>query len=134
MIEASVRDLVRRRAQGRCEYCRLPQHAIEATFHIEHILAQQHSPPDADAPGNLALACHHCNMHKGTNLTSIDPVSGSVVPLYHPRRDDWWQHFTLMGSTIVGQTPPGRATAQLLQFNTQRRLDLREGLILDGEF
>jgi len=37
MIDAAVRDLVRRRAGDRCEYCRLPQHADEAKFHIEHI-------------------------------------------------------------------------------------------------
>lgn len=107
---------------------------MEATFHVEHILALQHSPPDADAPENLALACQHRNLHKGTNLSSIDPASGLVVPLYHPRRDDWSQHFALRGAHLVGLTPTGRATVQLLQFNTQRRLELREALIAEGEF
>ena len=134
MIDASLRDLVWHRAQGRCEYCRLPQRAIEATFHVEHILAQQHSPPDADAPDNLALACHQCNLRKGTNLSTIDPTSGSVVQLFHPRRDDWHEHFALDGAAIVGRTATGRATVQLLQFNTSRRLELREGLIAAGEF
>ena len=45
MIDAAVRDLVRRRADERCEYCRLPQRAEEATFHVEHIVALQHAPP-----------------------------------------------------------------------------------------
>ena len=134
MIDAAIRDLVRRRAAERCEYCRLPQHAEEATFHIDHVLAQQHSPADADDPNNLALACHRCNLHKGTNLSSIDPVSGLVVPLFHPRRDTWHEHFACQGAALVGRTPTGRATVHLLQFNTHRRVELREGLITEGEF
>lgn len=134
MTDAASRGLVWRRAQDRCEYCRLPQHAIEARFHVEHILAQQHLPPNVDAPENLALACHHCNLHKGTNLTSIDPLSGLVVPLFHPRRDEWNEHFAIIGARIVGLTPSGRATVQLLQFNSSRRMELREALIADGQF
>lgn len=134
MTDATSRGLVWRRAQDRCEYCRLPQHVIEATFHVEHILAQQHLPPNVDALENLALACHHCNLHKGTNLTSIDPVSGLVVPLFHPRRDDWNEHFAIIGARIIGLTQSGRATVQLLKFNTSRRMELREGLIADGQF
>lgn len=134
MIDAALRDLVRRRARNRCEYCRLPQSAEAATFHIEHILAQQHTPPAPDDPDNLALACHRCNLHKGTNLSSIDPVSGLIVPLFHPRRDEWQQHFDVEGATIVGRSPSGRASVQLLRFNMHRRLKLRAALIADGEF
>jgi hypothetical protein len=134
MIDAATRQLVRRRAEERCEYCRLPQHADESRFHIEHILAQQHAPPAADHPDNLALACHRCNLHKGTNLSSVDPETGQVVPLFHPRRDDWRRHFALRGALIVGQTPTGRATALLLQFNARRRLEFRQRLLAVGEF
>ena len=134
MIDAAVRDLVRRRAGDRCEYCRLPQGAAEAKFHIEHIFAQQHAPPRADEPENLALACHRCNLHKGTNLSSVDPVTGEVVPLFHPRRNEWRRHFELQGALIHGLTPTGRATATLLQFNARRRLEFREGLIAEGDF
>lgn len=134
MIDAALRALVRKRAGHRCEYCRLPQHAEEATFHVEHVFAQQHSPTFADAPDNLALACHRCNLHKGTNLSSIDPVTGQVVPLFHPRRDNWQEHFVLKDAAIIGRTPTGRATARLLKFNTYRRLELREKLIAEGEF
>lgn len=57
-MDAALRRLVRARANDRCEYCLLPQHASEATFHIEHILAEQHEPPNLDDPSNLALACN----------------------------------------------------------------------------
>ena len=42
---------------------------------------------------NLALACQGCNSHKATHVDAIDPVSGSVTPLYHPRRHVWHDHF-----------------------------------------
>ena len=46
-MEAAVRDLVRRRAVNRCEYCRLPQSALpHAPFHVEHVVAKQHGGSD----------------------------------------------------------------------------------------
>ena len=134
MVDAAVREFVRQRAGDRCEYCRLPQHAGDATFHVEHILAQQHSPQGAEAPDNLALACQRCNLHKGPNLSSVDPMSGDVVPLFHPRRDQWQEHFELRVALILGRTPTGRATVQLLQVNARRRVELRASLIADGSF
>lgn len=134
MIDAATRELVRRRAEERCEYCWLPQRADESRFHIEHIMAQQHAPPDVDHPDNLALACHRCNLHKGTNLSSVDPETGEVIALFHPRRDDWRQHFSLAGARIIGLTSTGRARALLLQFNARRRLEFRQRLIAGGEF
>ena len=62
------------------------------------------------------MACTLCNKHKGTDLASIDPVTGEVVPIYHPRRDHWDDHFRLNGSEIVGLTGVGRATARLRRF------------------
>ena len=63
-MEASLRELLRRRATHRCEYCHLPQAAAPfLTFHIEHIRARQHGGDDDSS--NLALACPDCNAHKG---------------------------------------------------------------------
>ena len=58
-MDVATRRLVRERARDRCEYCRLPQAAVQATFHVEHIIAKQHVVDDA--PSNLALACDRCN-------------------------------------------------------------------------
>jgi len=42
-MEAALRNLVRDRAENRCEYCRLPQElAPFPAFHIEHIRARKH--------------------------------------------------------------------------------------------
>lgn len=126
-MDEKTRALVRSRAGNRCEYCRLPQHATPfISFHIEHILAKQHTDADQDDPQNLALACDRCNAYKGTNLSSVDPVTGLVVGIFHPRRDAWDEHFVLVTGRIEGLSPAGRATARLLNMNASRRVELRE--------
>jgi hypothetical protein len=122
-MDEEARELVRRRAGGQCEYCRLPQEHSELRHHIEHIVAKQHG--GSDDPENLALACHRCNLHKGPNLTGVDPQTGQVTRLFHPRRDRWADHFAVEGVRIAGLSAVGRATVQVLDVNDARRLDLR---------
>lgn len=131
MIDESLRDFVRRRAGDRCEYCRLPQHAVDGRFHVEHVIAQQHRQDDG--PANLALACARCNLQKGTNLASVDPVTGEVVPLFNPRKDVWGEHFAFRGFEIRGLTLTGRATVRLLQMNARHRVELRSSLLAAGD-
>jgi hypothetical protein len=95
-------------------------------FHVEHIVPRQHG--GADDPDNLALACYHCNLHKGPNLTGIDPDTGSIVPLFNPRREAWNDHFSLDGPAIMGRTPTGRATVRVLGMNAPTRIELRTAL------
>jgi hypothetical protein len=109
----------------------LPQWAVEATFHVEHIIARQHE--GSDDPSNLALACDRCNLYKGPNLTAIDPMTGIVVQLFNPRRDDWTNHFDLRDIDVFGMTPIGRATVRLLRMNTRGRRQLRRALLDLGE-
>lgn len=124
-MEPKTRELVRRRAGDRCEYCRLSQEAAPfVPFHVEHVRARQHG--GTDDPGNLAWSCHRCNAYKGPNIAAVDPHDDSIVPLFDPRRDDWSEHFRLQGAEIVGLTPKGRATLQLLRFNDSYRIELRE--------
>ena len=84
-MDSATRALVRTRARNCCEYCLLPQDNCSLTHHVEHVVPRQHG--GTDGPRNLALACHRCNLCKGTNLTGIDPVTKEIVPLFHPRRD-----------------------------------------------
>ena len=125
-MDAAARHLVRQRAGGCCEYCRLPQEAVDATFHVEHAIALQHG--GTDDPSNLALACDRCNLFKGPNLTSIDSETGAIIPLFHPRQDIWNDHFVFHGPRIIGLTPQGRVTVQLLNMNATRRVQLRAEL------
>jgi 5-methylcytosine-specific restriction endonuclease McrA len=122
-MEARVRQLVRERAGNRCEYCRLPQQAEPLAFHVEHIVARQHRGSDAEE--NLALACHYCNLHKGPNLTGLDPLTGRLTPLFNPRQQRWEDHFVMRSGRVEGLTPVGRVTVQLLEMNVYGRLELR---------
>lgn len=110
----------------------MPQSAVDATFHVDHVIARQHVDHQDDDPESLALACNRCNLCKATNLSSIDPDTGELVRLFHPREDVWDQHFAFDGITIVGLTPTGRATARLLQMNARHRIELREWLLSEN--
>lgn len=123
-MDAATKSLVRSRASNRCEYCRLPQAAARfLTFHIEHVQANQHIVDDS--LDNLALACPDCNRYKGPNLTTLDPQTREFVRLYHPRQDNWDDHFEYHGILIRGRTAIGIATVFLLQFNLEERLEMR---------
>jgi 5-methylcytosine-specific restriction endonuclease McrA len=126
-MKASVRSAVRDRAAHRCEYCDLPQRLVPlAPFHVEHVIPRQHG--GTDDPENLALACYHCNLHKGPNLTGIDSETNEITPLFHPRRDEWNDHFSFQGTLLVGLTPVGRVTVLVLAMNSPGRLELRAEL------
>ena len=132
-MNARTRALVWSRAGRRCEYCRI--HQEDEPFyrlHVEHIVAKQHG--GTDDPDNLALACHHDNDHKGPNLSGIDPETGKVVRLFHPRRQRWSRHFRFEGPIIVGRTQCGRATVAVLALNAPDRVELRAELIAGGLF
>src|SRR5438105_13401456 len=68
--------------------------------------------------------CHFCNRHKGPNLAGIDPDTESVVELFHPRKQDWTEHFEFQGPYIVGKTGTGRTTVQVLAMNDTLRVEL----------
>ncbi len=90
-------------------------------------------PADSDAPSNLSLACISCNLHKGQNLTGIDPDDCQIVELFHPRYDIWDAHFERYGAPIVGHTPTGRATVVVLNINDPENANLRAKLLADGK-
>ena len=128
MIRTEARRLVRHRAGDQCEYCHVHQDAEPfVRYQVEHIIARQHGGSDDEQ--NLALACSHCNLHKGPNLTGIDPVTGAVEHLFHPRRQQWSEHFVSRGEVIVGLTATGRATVRVLDMNDPARLELRRSLL-----
>jgi hypothetical protein len=122
-IPPALRRLVYERAGGCCEYCLIPETAVFAGHEIDHIIAQKHGgPTDAD---NLALSCALCNKHKGSDLASLDPETGLIVPLYHPRRDPWIDHFHVHAGQVVPLTPTDRVTVRLLQLNHPDRVEER---------
>jgi hypothetical protein len=123
-MDTSTRALVRERAGNRCEYCQLHQDDSPlAALHIEHIIPKKHG--GSDASNNLALACLDCNLHKGPNLTGIDPETDEVTELFHPRRHRWMDHSAWDSIYIIGKTAIGRTTVRVLSMNADDQLALR---------
>lgn len=131
-IPLPLRQVVIERAQSRCEYCRIHQNFSPYTHEVDHLLARKHG--GRTELENLALACLPCNRRKGSDLTTLDPVSGEIVPLFNPRRQKWDEHFILQGAYIVGKTAVGRATVFLLNLNAAPRLTKRQFLIVEGVY
>ena len=78
------------------------------------------------------LACLPCNRHKGSDLTSIDPLTGAIMPLFNPRTQIWLEHFQLEEGFILGLTAVGRTTIFLLRMNEINRVQLRQSLAAQG--
>jgi hypothetical protein len=129
-MHSDLREFVRSRARGQCEYCLLPDNVHLLPFHVEHIVAKQHG--GGNETSNLAWACDRCNAYNGPNLASVDPTTGSVVELFHPRTQTWNENFRMQNGVIHGLSPSGRATVRLLQMNSRRRVDLRRDLYNRG--
>ena len=123
-MNAALRNQVMERAGGRCEYCRLSRMLFIVPGHIEHIIPRQHG--GSSSPDNLALACAGCNGKKGPNLTGLDPDTGAICRLFHPRQDGWSDHFRLEGWFVRGLTSIGRTTVWLLEMNSARQIGRRK--------
>lgn len=70
---------------GRCDDCHLPESVAELPFQLDHIIALKHLGLTDES--KLTLACYHCNSAKGPNIAGVDPVSGCITSLFHPRQD-----------------------------------------------
>ncbi len=129
-IGAALRAEVRSRAAGRCEYCLVPEELTLVPHEVDHIIAMKHG--GGTASGNLALCCTLCNKYKGSDLASIDPESGEMQRLFHPRSDQWHEHFQLRDGTIFPLSPIGRVTVRLLQLNRMERVNERKLMFRSG--
>ncbi len=115
-VPEGIRRTVIERAAQRCEYCRWHQDNTFFTHEIDHIYAEKHGGQTVET--NLCLACADCNRHKSSDLCSLDPVTGAVVSLFHPRQEKWEDHFKMQQSgEIALVTATARATAHILNFN-----------------
>ncbi|MFT3881048.1 MAG: HNH endonuclease signature motif containing protein [Gemmatales bacterium] len=127
-MNRELRAVVRRRARRRCEYCLL--HELDLPlypFHVEHIIAIKHH--GEEEPDNLCWSCLYCNLAKSSNIGGIDPATGNITALFHPRRQAWSRHFLLNGPTIIGRTAAGRVTIYVLNMNAAHRIELRRLLL-----
>lgn len=129
-VSKLLRNLVIERAGNRCEYCRIPRLLSNLDFHIEHIIGIQHG--GLSSPDNLAWCCSFCNWKKGPNIATILNYSDEPIPLFHPRKHNWFGHFDTEEGLILPQTKIGEATANLLELNLIERVEIRSVLVKAG--
>jgi hypothetical protein len=129
-ISVELRRSIIERAGNCCEYCKRSQSDHLFTYHVEHIIAEKHGGNSEFE--NLALSCPECNIFKGSDVASYD--NGVLVALYHPRQQQWNEHFKLNGAIVEGITPEGRVTTQLLQMNRIQAIEEREMFIRLGTY
>ncbi|HIE26650.1 TPA: HNH endonuclease [Candidatus Poribacteria bacterium] len=124
-VTAKQRRLVVERAQGYCEYCLSQVRFSTQSFSVEHIIPQDKG--GKTKVENLALSCQGCNNYKYTKTEGYDPVSHQYVPLYHPRQQQWGDHFAWNDdcTLIIGVTATGRATVETLHLNREGVVNLR---------
>ncbi|MGH9839934.1 MAG: HNH endonuclease [Blastocatellia bacterium] len=132
-LPQKLKRQVRQRAEEHCEYCICWERYATEQFSIEHIIALAAGGNDDES--NLALACQGCNGAKHDHIAALDPATGAIVPLYHPRRDRWHEHFKWNSdyTLLIGLTPTGRATIEALQLNREGVVNLRQVMSLAGK-
>jgi hypothetical protein len=128
VISAALREQVAERAERRCEYCLISEEQAFSRHQVDHVIAVKHG--GETTLDNLALCCALCNRRKGSDLSSLDPATGLLAPLFHPRRDNWHDNFEQRGGQLVARTVSAGATIRLLQLNRPNRVS--ERLISSG--
>jgi len=119
-INQELRTEVAQRAGRRCEFCLIHEDDAGFPHQVDHIVSRKHG--GSSTSENLAYACVVCNRHKGSDVASIDPRTGAMVPIFDPRKDRWRDHFRLEGTLIEPISGSGRATVRLLQLNAPERI------------
>jgi HNH endonuclease len=131
-IPVALKQVVFDRAKGICEYCR-----SQSKFAIDPLITEHIQPVSRGgktAEDNLALACQTCNNYKHTKTEAIDPVTNELVPLFHPRQMLWYEHFSWNDAVtqMMGNTPIGRTTINLLKTNRESVMNIRRVLAIMG--
>lgn len=122
------------RANHRCEYCQAPEIVFNFPFEVEHIIPL--SRQGANEANNLALACRSCNLRKGTRISGLVPASNTEVNFFHPRQDQWSEHFqvNVESGNIMAITPVGALTVKYLEMNSSAQVTARQLWIRLGLF
>lgn len=132
-IPEKLKRAVQKRAKGRCEYCQSWGRNAIHTFNIDHLIPLEKG--GKTELNNLALSCGGCNSAKSNKITAADSLTKDEVPVFNPRRHKWADHFAWSDDflSVIGLTPIGRASIELLRLNRKGLLNLRRLTKMAGE-
>ena len=131
-LPKTTQDALDQLANECCEYCKQLQKYLTSTLQNEHILPL-FLGGKTELP-NLAKACDTCNGSKHIAIEALDPITNQAVPLFHPRNENWHDHFKWSGDLLKmeGLTPIGRATIVRLKTNSSAHINIRRVTIGKG--
>lgn len=129
-ISNTLRQKIAERAGFRCEYCLLTEAVSFYSFHAEHIRSKKHGGKSELV--NLAYSCPDCNYFKGSDVATYGPDDEGFIRFFHPRKDNWEEHFEIKDGHVFGKTEIGKATESIFKFNDPERLIFRKQLIALG--
>ena len=129
-ISKKLKKRVIQKARSAYEYCMALSTFSFHNFGFDHITPV--SLGGSTVFENLAFCCQHCNNAKYNNMDCIDPLGDRMVSLFHPRLDQWSEHFIWSAdkTIIIGMTPAGRATVSCLKMNRKEAINLRKALVV----
>jgi hypothetical protein len=116
-VSPEMRHRIVTASGNRCGYCHSPQHLMLGPLEIDHLVPSSRGGRDDET--NLWLACRLCNNHKQDRVEGRDGITQATVRIFNPRTDAWNDHFVWSADylRIIGTTPRGRVTADLVQLN-----------------
>ena len=128
-IPETLRREVASRAKYHCEYCRRLETDSFIRYQTDHIISRKHG--GLTVLENLAHSCPICNNAKGSDLSTV--LDGEIIiRLFHPRKDYWFEHFSVEEGYLMPLTDVGAATIKLLKLNGIERVLERIDLIKAG--
>jgi hypothetical protein len=131
-ISNELRQQINQTDKQTCCYCQTTQLNSGIPLTIDHI--KPRSEGGETSFENLCLACRSCNEFKSNQAKVADPVTGETVLLFHPRQQNWADHFVWSadGIRLEGKTPVGRATVVALRMNNAVIMAARERWVISG--
>jgi hypothetical protein len=116
-IPVDLKAQIQQHDCGRCSYCLTQEVNSGIALSFDHILPL--SRGGTTSFENVCLACRSCNEFKSDQIQAIDPLTGGLVSLFHPRQQSWQEHFAWSedGTRIEGRSAIGRATVLALQLS-----------------
>lgn len=132
-IKKATKEKILKASSGKCEYCKSPNNYTSELFTIDHIIpVSKGGSNDFD---NLAYCCSGCNTFKSDITSFLEENEQEWISLFNPRTQKWKEHFAWSEDykEIIGLTPSGRVTVELLRLNRSSVKNLREVLVVVGK-
>ncbi|MEM7315981.1 MAG: HNH endonuclease, partial [Planctomycetota bacterium] len=62
------------------------------------------------------------------NIAGWIAETDEIIRLFHPRKDEWSTHFEWQGPLLIGRTPIGSVTIDVLRINHPDAMSVRQAL------